>query len=1343
MAATLAQQTAIASLYTALFNRAPDAAGFDFWTQALVSGASLSSLTGTFLNSPESTAIYPSSQTASQFVTTFYQTVFGRAPDTGGLAFWTSVLDVAGGVGSVAGRSLLVSKIVEIVSTPLAAKPADLSDVQYAETVKDRTTFAKKIEVGIDFAVNLKSNDLAAAKQALANVTAPIQPPTTPPGPAPAEPTVHALTIGVDTLVAGAIDNTFDARQINGADTLNAGDSLDGGAGTDTLNVTLSAGGGVAATLARIEIVNLTARGANVFLDLATLTDLTQANIVGSGDLSQAQLKNVGNAVLSVANQRAEAGFTGSTATELKLKLDNVGLGGSPTRVTLGTVATTLDIVSSSANVELARGGGTGAITQVNVEATGANALTLSAEDAATVTKLVVTGEGSVDFSGRGMAVLQSFTAGAGGGTLLANGGSIRSLVGGAGKDVITLNTNALSADASISLGAGNDSLSLGLGPHADAEIDGGEGTDSLNIAVASSTASTPRLNSIEIVTVSSGADGSTVDLSAASGVTHAGFANSTGSGTILRVGDAAMVVANQSATANFFGSTAQVVSLKLDTIGNLTTLGTVNFGSAGDAPSASSYQLVANNANVNLMGDGTNLSVEVSATGWNTLNLWGTGNAKVTRLTVSGTGTVDFTKQALSGLTTVNADTATGNVWLTSNNTAVGVQEIVTGSGADIITANGASIKTLDTGAGNDIVTLNTGALTAAARIKLGAGDDALNLNVDPSNDVDIDGGDGKDTLNVWLSATTRPNLKLANIETVIVTAFVGGAGLDVTGSGATTVGLAAGSGLNTRNVISGVGDAALSVTERNGYSGFTGSTATSLSVNLTQVGSASHMSSVDLGSAVATTYNIVADNAHTTLSGLAADAHVKVAATGVNRLGIGNDAPGNISSIEVTGDGSVNFSEGFSLTGLRSFKSGNGSVTLGTDVAAVGVLDIATGSGADTIGANGESIKTLSTGAGNDFVLIITRALAGGSIDLGDGDDFLMMGTGFVPGSTINGGAGRDSVTIWDTSPSYDAINAMIDIEVLVISSGPTVLDIGAITNGINGFVVNTGGTTSFTNANSASTFSITQASDVVAVNISNASQQTATSITLFETLLNASTPAVRTLGTLTLTGATEVSLTSAGPSTNTNVITTLGNVDNSVITIKGTAALTITNALAGTNAGSKVDASALTGKLSVTGSGQDDVIIGGTGNDTIDGGGGADTLTGGAGADTFTFKGAVGANASGPVFGVADVITDFLVGTDKLRFSDVSAVASGQQAAVQAAVTPLAAGASDLQIAQAMAAANATNQGVAFAVFGGNTYVLFEAAGGATGTASDDVFIKLAGLTNLPTFAADVLA
>lgn len=164
---------------------------------------------------------------------------------------------------------------------------------------------------------------------------------------------------------------------------------------------------------------------------------------------------------------------------------------------------------------------------------------------------------------------------------------------------------------------------------------------------------------------------------------------------------------------------------------------------------------------------------------------------------------------------------------------------------------------------------------------------------------------------------------------------------------------------------------------------------------------------------------------------------------------------------------------------------------------------------------------------------------------------------------------------------------------------------------------------------------------------------------------------------------------------------------------------------------------------GDDTITGGALADTIIGGAGGDLITGGAGSDILTGGTGGDIFSFSGAAGAATSGATLGQFDAISDFVSGADKLQFSGVTDVVSGQQTAVQTAVTALAVGSTAAQIESAMATANTTDNGVSFATFGGNTYVLYEASGAGTGVAANDVFIQLTGVTTAPTFAADVVA
>jgi hypothetical protein len=81
-------------LYDSAFNRAADIGGFTNWVDARTSGMALSTIVNSFMASPEFTNTY-GSLTNTQFVTLLYNNVLNRAPDSGGLAFWTGHLDSA------------------------------------------------------------------------------------------------------------------------------------------------------------------------------------------------------------------------------------------------------------------------------------------------------------------------------------------------------------------------------------------------------------------------------------------------------------------------------------------------------------------------------------------------------------------------------------------------------------------------------------------------------------------------------------------------------------------------------------------------------------------------------------------------------------------------------------------------------------------------------------------------------------------------------------------------------------------------------------------------------------------------------------------------------------------------------------------------------------------------------------------------------------------------------------------------------------------------------------------------------------------------------------------------
>ncbi len=113
--------------------------------------------------------------------------------------------------------------------------------------------------------------------------------------------------------------------------------------------------------------------------------------------------------------------------------------------------------------------------------------------------------------------------------------------------------------------------------------------------------------------------------------------------------------------------------------------------------------------------------------------------------------------------------------------------------------------------------------------------------------------------------------------------------------------------------------------------------------------------------------------------------------------------------------------------------------------------------------------------------------------------------------------------------------------------------------------------------------------------------------------------------------------------------------------------------------------------------------DSIDGGAGNDILSGDLGADTLRGGAGSDSFVFSGAASPSAT------PDRILDFADGSDRilLGFAPTAVLTGATQSGAAAAATT----------AQQLFDANAGNGEVAALMVGGDTYLFYNASGGAT--------------------------
>lgn len=78
----------VARLYSAYFDRAPDAGGWGFWNQQSVDGMTLWRASDFFADSTEFKQIYGASLSNQAFLELVYQNVLDRSPDAGGLQYW-------------------------------------------------------------------------------------------------------------------------------------------------------------------------------------------------------------------------------------------------------------------------------------------------------------------------------------------------------------------------------------------------------------------------------------------------------------------------------------------------------------------------------------------------------------------------------------------------------------------------------------------------------------------------------------------------------------------------------------------------------------------------------------------------------------------------------------------------------------------------------------------------------------------------------------------------------------------------------------------------------------------------------------------------------------------------------------------------------------------------------------------------------------------------------------------------------------------------------------------------------------------------------------------------------
>ncbi len=1096
---------------------------------------------------------------------------------------------------------------------------------------------------------------------------------------APVTPKTITLTTGADAGTAfvgdtandtfiGAFNLTAENAQDTTTTTLTAGDSLVGGAGTDTLSISVAGGssgtasGSVTPTLIGIERIVVSSSlgasggtGSTASFDLS-LTDSALTNISVASSVNAASTLEFANLQKLVAVDAKGAGNV-----SLNFATSVVSGSGDALALSLGGVGSSGALATYNAN----------GIEVLNIASSGAGNFVQLGTGISSNDKPV-----TVNVSGPAATTLN---LGAGTAITAVNGSGLTA----------ALTVNSISGDhVTITGGSGDDTFDFGTGFNAATVsggsqldvINGGAGRDTLKINAASTVADAAfgNVSSIEVLSLSGS---SAVTLGAAAQT--AGIVSVTESGS----GNVSLVVGT-----GYTGSLAV-------TLGGSTGTDSVVVSASGSAT-------VTVNATVTSAGAGLTGTTITAGTGTgqtsDTLVITASGTGALAATLSSGiTGVDKIVVQSTGGATGLTLTTHNDNVaasgtlvvdggalgtgfGLTLNSTAEtnGKLLVTGGAGADTITL-GSGNNTVFGGAGNDTIDASAGGNNVLSG---GDGDDTFILSGALTSGVVIDGGSGTDTL--YLSSGTVTSAMLTGVVNVERLVFSGEAILN-SPIQFNTFDLSANSGADTLTLASGY-TGATTVTLGSGDTVVNTGANVALTVNVTDAAMGAAGTQVIFGGSGTDTLNLTGATAGISGSATAVTLH---AASNVEIINIIDAGDGSGTGATGAGkDVSLTLASGYAksvtvdassldagASGLDETFTFNASLSSGT-------VTVTGGAAADSItGSSGNDV--LSGGAGNDLLI------AGSGFDRldgGDGDDTLSFGLFFDGNDTVAGGSGTDTLSVDQTSGLGDlAFLNVTSVERLSLAdnSGQVTLDTRAQAAGINTVVLASGGEDVKVNAAGFSTgvnfLASANSGDVSLVggagndvftftgdaNLNSADKLvggsgydtvvigngagTSGSGVAFEGTLGSGVVGIEQITVVdaaTGTGSTgTVTLTlnsgfNSGAAVLVDAQALNGTGESFSFTNEGSGRVTVlggagSDEIYGGSAADSISGGA--GNDYIDGGAGNDVLVGGDGDDTLVGGSGVDTLTGGAGNDVFVVS--PGTSTSTGV----DVITDFSSG------------------------------------------------------------------------------------------------
>ena len=1031
-----------------------------------------------------------------------------------------------------------------------------------------------------------------------------------------------AGTTSADTFDASGISATTNYTSLAGNDsisiapsTLGSGDSIDGGADTDTLIFSAPTTSIVDASFTNVtntEVLQLAA-GTNT-ITLGSEAENSGAGITtvtgGTGADSLNLLYGTTGLTFNAGSGPDTLSYSADSATQ-SITLTSVSSGTASGSVSNGGTDTFTGleaIVGGSGNSDL-----------IN-STIAAETLLVSGANAGTIDGFAFSGVESVNLGlGNDNATVNSggslsgnLDLGDGNNTLTFNSGagSVGSVTTGTGTDSVTISGGSISS--ALALGTGADSLSYaGYASGVSATL---SGTNALS---TTSTAIGGGVSGVENITLSSNNDTFTV---ANAGTLSGNLDLGSGSDTLSYSGySSAVTVSFNSATSTAAGGATGISGT---TVGFESLIG----GSGSDSLNANAG---VNSLNVASNGT-TTLDTSLTVSGFETINLGANSDASNDTTTISG---------AFSG----TIDLGAGNDNATINNGG-SATSLVGGAGTDTLNLDGAANSITVTGSGAGTTAGTTGGSTTFSGFETvngQAGTDSFTLNNASTSTISLDGGADTDSLSVAGSDSGANSLtisgtgsgSLGNVSFSAMESITLGSGGDtatINSGGSLSGNLDLGGGNNTLTFNSGAG-AIGSVTAGTGNDSVTVSGG-SITGALTLGSGTDSLSYAGYGSAVAVTLS--GGNALSSTSaiggGVSGVEHVTLSSNN-DTFTVAN--AGTLSGNLDLGSGSDTLSySGYSSAVTVSFNSATSTAAggaTGISGTTVGFESLIGGSGSDSLTTSTADNVLVLTGSNEGTLDSTLNFSAFESVDLANGNDSVQFTSGDSLSGTLAGGNGTDTL---DYSGYGSAVNVNLASGTATgtgaISGFDTVLGsasgdtITASTSGDVNLQGNGGNDTlRFTVYGLTSTDSVDGGGGSDTLVISDAgtiSDAQFTNVTLLES--------VTLTGASTLTAGTEASqagiaIVTTG-SGNTTVNTSLNGYDLTLeaASLGDGASLTLTGSASSNdftvnNITGSVLASGTSGSLTINAGDASDNAIGvstGSGNTTITGSGASDTIT-----------------------------------------------------------------------------------------------------------------------------------